>query len=222
MNNDASFDMRVTFNNTVLNSLKQRNTATSIRDPEIKLSMQTNYTGPFSHNWLYLSAWKQTNYWGTAEMSLMPFRPDMVTVSSMMFEGIQTQWVTLEDISEYRSWSHATRCVVAMSGDVYGGTLVIDEVKPPFEIWTKKFYSNNLVAESARLVPLVPGRVSGVEVDEDIIKVDIKYDFGSIMTRFANLAPYDPNITPDSIVIDALMAMSTTQNEAHWDVISRR
>jgi len=183
--------------------------------------MQTDFTGPFAQNWLYLSAWKQTNYWGTAELTLMPYKPDMVTVSSMVMEGIQSQWVTLEDLTEYRSWAKATKCVVAMSGDVYGGTLNIDEVKPPYEIWTKKFYNNNLISESARLVPLVPGRVSGVEVEDNTITVDIKYDFGSIMTKFPDLRPYDPTITPDSIVVDALMRASTTQNEAYWNVISR-
>lgn len=183
--------------------------------------MSTDYTGPFSQNWLYLSAWKQTNYWGTAEMSLMPYRPDMITVSSMLMEGIQSRWVTLEDISEYRSWATATKCVVAMSGDVYGGTLDINAIQPPYEIWTKKFYNNNLYAESARLVPLVPGRVSGVEVENEVITVDIKYDFESIMTKFLDLGKYDPEITSDSVTVDALLAMDTTQTEAHWNVISR-
>lgn len=221
MSNETSLEMRIAFNNTVLTTLKQRNTATSMRDPDVTLTMTTIFTGPYAQNWLYLAALRQTNYWGTGELTLMPFRPDMVTVNSMIMEGIESHWIVLEDISEHRAWAKATQCVVAMSGDVYGGTLTINSLKPPYELWTKKFYNSSLISESARLVPLVPGRVTGVEVKDGAISVDIKYEFDAIMTPFANPPSYDPSVTPDSVIVDKLMAMETTQNEALWNVITR-
>lgn len=51
--------------------------------------------------------------------------------------------------------------------------------------------------------------------------MDIKYEFDAIMTPFANPPSYDPSVTPDSVMVDKLMAMETTQNEALWNVITR-
>ena len=220
MSNETSLEMHIVFNNTVLTTLKQRNTATSMRDPDITLTMKTEFTGPYAQNWLYLAALRQTNYWGTGELTMMPYRPDMLTVNSMIMEGIQSHWIVLEDIYEHRAWAKATQCVVAMSGDVYGGTLTLNAIKPPYELWTKKFYNSSLIAESARLVPLVPGRVTGVQVKDGVIEVDIKYEFDAIMTPFDNQPSYDPSINPDSVMVDMLLSMQTTQNEALWNVIT--
>lgn len=210
--NNYSYAMSVAFDNVVVNALMGVGQTTNIRQSRVTLTLKTDYSGPYSRNWIYMSAWARANYTNNQAYKPLPFKPDMLTAVSMLIEGPQSHWFVLEDLRKYRSWAAVQQAIVVMSGNIYGGTLHINKFREPYEMWTQRYYNNFMELEAVHLIPCVPGRVMGIALDAGLATIDIEYDFDKIIGNFRN-TPLIPVGSVDEVCSDYMSMSITTQTE---------
>lgn len=163
-------------------TLGNRKKFTSIMPGVVVLSMDASFTGPFSKNWLFMGAQLHANYVPDNWVPI-PYRPDSLTVASMLYEGKTTRWTVFENTYGYRAWNTTKQALVVMSGGVYGGLVDLIRMEGKHQIVTKNFYMTSIYMESVQLVPMVQGRVVSANMDARSVKAEVEISVHDLITQ---------------------------------------
>jgi hypothetical protein len=165
------------------------------RRPTVELRVKSSFAGPFQKNWLYISmlAYAQTPV--TETYKYLPYQCDAVTVEGLeddKFASHTNIWTVSEDLYGYRSWNNAKKCIVSMSGAQYGGVATVLSVEGKHTIRTQRRYEDWIYSESVHLIPMVPARVLGCDMDMDGIEVVFEINHKDVFVERDDDNPDNP------------------------------
>lgn len=141
--------------------------------PEIIVHVESEFTGQYSRNWLYVSAESKSMLSTKGQPVPVPYRPDMVCAHIKEVVGGNTVWDVEENVSEYLSWFHVEEAIIIVSGNTYGGRAGIVSIPDDHTIITSRFYANNVQSEAVYLVPIVKGFYKSCSIDGNAVKAEI-------------------------------------------------
>jgi len=177
---ETKLTMSVLHYNSVAETVGSGTLRTSTLGPQITLSVESEFTGQYSRNWLYVSAESKSILANDGNPVPVPFRPDMVCARIVDTSGGTTLWETEEAISEYLSWFRVKEAIIVVSGNTYGGRAEVISIPNSHNIITSRFYSNNVQSEAVYLVPVVMGYYKSCNVDGSVVKAEIETTKGQV------------------------------------------
>lgn len=171
---ETKFSMSVLHYNSSLEMIDSRSRRVSTLSPLVTVHVESEFTGQYSRNWLYVSAESKSIFATNAKMTDVPFRPDMICAYLKDTSGGTSMWEIEEDVSEYLSWFRVKEAIIVVSGNAYGGRADVISIPNNHTIITSRFYSNNVRHEAVYLVPVVKGYYKGCTVDGNVVKAEIE------------------------------------------------
>ena len=171
---ETKFSMSVLHFNSALEMFDSRTRRVSTLSPLVTVNVESEFTGQYSRNWLYVSAESKSIFATKAQPTGVPFRPDMICAFMKDTSGGTTMWETEEDISEYLSWFHVKEAIIIVSGNTYGGRADLISIPNNHTLITSRFYANNVKHEAVYLVPVVRGYYKACSIDGNVVKAEIE------------------------------------------------
>jgi len=171
----SEYSVSVIHHTEVLERISGQDSREVLLRPTVKLEITSNFVGPYSMNWLYVSAESKSILRNKAKLVDVPYRPDMMAVEHYEFTDTTMRWYMEETIDDYRAWRTAERAIVVMSGGTFGGMVEVlskDEVENC--IITTRPYLHNLEHEAAYLVPIIKGRYKACVIEKDTVQAEIE------------------------------------------------
>lgn len=171
----SEYSISVTHHNEIGERIDGSTIRSSFREPTITLELESSFIGPYSRNWLYVSAEAKSIFTHKGKMVDVPYRPDMVAVEEFEFFDDRSVWKIEETVSEYRAWRNATRAIIVVSGGNYGGNVGIVSIDLSSNtITTTRPYEHNVEWEAVYLVPVVKGYYKSCTIEKDYVVAEIE------------------------------------------------
>lgn len=171
----SEYSVSIVHHTEVLERISGRDSREVMLRPVVKLEITSNFIGPYSMNWLYVSAESKSILRNKATLVDVPYRPDMMAVEHYEFDDTTMSWFMEEAIDDYRSWRTATRAIVIMSGGTFGGAVeVLSKDETTNRIITTRPYLHNLEFEAVYLVPIIKGRYKACVIEKNRVEAEIE------------------------------------------------
>lgn len=174
-NSGSEYTISVTHYNEVGERIDGSTVRAGFREPTVRVELESNFIGPYSRNWLYVSAEAKSILKNKGKLVDIPYRPDMVAVEQFEFFDGRSEWAIEETISEYRAWRNAQRAIIVVSGGNYGGVVSVVQANYTTNIiTTTRPYIHNVVWEAVYLVPVVKGYYKSCTIEKDHVTAEIE------------------------------------------------
>ena len=171
----SEYSISVVHSTDVLECLNCKTIREVLLGPVVKLEITSSFVGPYSMNWLYVSAESKSILHNKAMLVDVPYRPDMLAIERYEEFPDKMYWYAEEAVSGYRSWKSAKRAIVVVSGGTYGGSVDIVDINHDLNyIETSKPYQHNLEFEAVYLVPIIKGLYKSCVIEKDTVEAEIE------------------------------------------------